>query len=61
MRLAMFRLQGVIAEQLSQPMVRSSFFLFTNKPHTHLSQGHLRLVALQEHEQLVNLLVTPLQ
>ncbi|MBE6420509.1 MAG: IS66 family insertion sequence element accessory protein TnpB [Akkermansiaceae bacterium] len=34
MRLGMFRLQGVIAEQLSQPMVRGSFFLFINKPHT---------------------------
>ena len=32
MRLGMFRLQGVIAEQLSQPMVRGSFFLFINKP-----------------------------
>ena len=36
MRLGMFRLQGVIAEQLSQPMVRGSFFLFINKPHTML-------------------------
>lgn len=34
MRLGMFRLQGVIAEQLSQPMVRGSFFLFINKPPT---------------------------
>ena len=34
MRLGMFRLQGVIAEQLSQPMVKGSFFLFINKPHT---------------------------
>ena len=33
MRLGMFRLQGVIAEQLCQPMVRGSF-LFINKPHT---------------------------
>ena len=34
MRLGMFRLQGVIAEQLSQPMVKGGFFLFINKPHT---------------------------
>ena len=34
MRLGMIRLQGVIAEQLSLPMVRGSFFLFINKPHT---------------------------
>ncbi len=34
MRLGMFRLQGIIAEQLSQPMVKGSFFLFINKPHT---------------------------
>ena len=41
--------------------IQQLFTVFTNKPHTHLSQGHLRLVALQEHKQLVNLLVTPLQ
>lgn len=34
MRLGMFRLQGVIAEPLHQLMVRGSFFLFINKPHT---------------------------
>ena len=34
MRLGMFRLQGVIAEQLHQSMQAGSFFLFINKPHT---------------------------
>ena len=34
MRLGMFRLQGVIAQQLSQPMAKGCFFLFINKPHT---------------------------
>ena len=34
MCLGMFRLQGVISLQLSQPMVKDSFFLFINKPHT---------------------------
>lgn len=34
MRLGMFRLQGVIAQQLSQSMARGCFFLFINKPHT---------------------------
>ena len=34
MRLGMFRLQGVIAQQLSQSMAKGSFFLFINKPHT---------------------------
>ena len=34
MRLGMFRLQGVIAEQHCQPMAKGGFFLFINKPHT---------------------------
>ena len=34
MRLGMFRLQGVITEQLCQPMAKGGFFLFINKPHT---------------------------
>ena len=34
MRLGMFRLQGVIAQQLSQPMAKGCFFLFINKPRT---------------------------
>ena len=34
MRLGMFRLLGVIAQQLSQPMAKGCFFLFINKPHT---------------------------
>ena len=34
MRLGMFRLQGVIAQQLSQPMAKGCFFLFINKPYT---------------------------
>ena len=34
MRLGMFRLQGVIADQLNQHMQKGSFFLFINKQHT---------------------------
>ena len=34
MRLGMFRLQGVIAQQLSQSMAKGCFFLFVNKPRT---------------------------
>lgn len=33
MRLGMFRLQGVIADQLNQPMQKGSFYLFINRPH----------------------------
>ena len=34
MRLGMFRLQGVIAQQLNQPTAERCFFLFINKAHT---------------------------
>lgn len=34
MRLGMFRLQGVIVQQLSQSMARGCFFLFINRPQT---------------------------
>lgn len=34
MRLGMFRLQGVIADQLNQHMQKGSFFIFINKQHT---------------------------
>ncbi len=34
MCLGMFRLRGVIAQQLSQPMAKGYFFLFINKTHT---------------------------
>ncbi len=33
MRLEMFRLQGVIADQLNQNMQKGRFFIFINKQH----------------------------
>ena len=33
MRLGMFRLQGVIAEQMNRPMHKGFFYLFINRPH----------------------------
>ena len=45
MQLGVFRLQGVIAQQLSHPMAKGCNFHFINKPHTRLDYvpGHYKL------------------
>ena len=44
MRLGMFGLQGVIAEQLSQPMVRGIYCIFVSKPAGELHSRRLERV-----------------